>query len=109
MDTLEAQFNYILERAKATSETRRMEIAREGIRLAVRVTVDETTQHITLTIAKKGRRVSTGDELKYKKVCGVPDTAKRTPAQVGEQERRKENETEWFLVGYRWSEVTPSK
>ncbi len=58
MDTLEAQFNYILERAKATGETRRMEIAREGIRLAVRVTVDETTQHTTLTIAKKLGRQS---------------------------------------------------
>jgi len=107
METLEAQFNYILERAKASGETRRMEIAREGIRLAVRGTVDETAQHITWTIAKKGRRVSTGDELKYKKLCRVPDTAKRTPTQMGEQERRTENETEWFLIGFRWSEAVP--
>lgn len=105
MDTLEAQFNHIFERAKATSKTRRMDIPRESIRLAVRVAVNENTQQITVTIAKKQRRVSTGDELKYRKLCGVPDGAQRLPEQSSEQERRAEGEIEWFLIGFRWNEA----
>ena len=108
MDTLEAQFKHTFERAKATGETRRMEIPREGIRLAVRVAVDENTQQITVTIAKKQRRVSTGDELKYRKLCGVPEHAKRLPEQSSEQERRTEEEVEWFLIGFRWTEAGTS-
>lgn len=106
MDTLEAQFKHTFERAKASGETRRMEIPREGIRLAVRVAVAENTQHITVTIGKKGRRVSTGDEIKYRKLCGIPERAKRLPEQSSEQERRTEGEAEWFLIGFRWAEAT---
>ncbi len=43
-------------------------------------------------------------QLKYKRICGVPDTAERTPSQMGEQERRRESEAEWFLIGYRWTD-----
>lgn len=108
MDALEAQYQHILDRASTTGEVRRLDIPRDGIRLAVRVTIDEQIRAITLTIARKGRRVGMGEETKYRKLCKVPANATRSPVQTSEQERRVEPDTEWFLIGYKWAEAMPT-
>lgn len=84
MDALEAQYQHILDRAAATGEVRRLDVPREGMRVAVRVTTNEQIRAITLTIARKGRRLGTGEEMKYRKLCKIPANATRSPAQTSE-------------------------
>lgn len=87
--------------AQRTGTDRPLNLA-GGARLVVRVTGDI----VTLTIARKTKRVGDRELITFKQHCGVPDSAIRFP-QEGQNPRESDGITWWYLA-YRWREGAES-
>lgn len=80
----------------------------KGARLAARVeNLGDGQEQMTLTIARKGARVGTSEELTFIRQCGIPSTAQRWP-ESGQREQVRDGE-KWFLVGFRWTQPIPKE
>lgn len=88
-----------LHRQAARTGTDRAQELRGGARLAVRV----LEGIVTLTISRKGKRLSVAEIDTFKRDCGVPSSAVRFP-QEGQQVREREG-AQWHSITYRWREV----
>jgi hypothetical protein len=87
-----------LHRQAARTGTDRAQDLAHGARLAVRVLEGV----VTLTIARKGKRLGATEIEVFKRDCGVPETAVRFP-QEGQQVREREG-AQWHAISYRWRE-----
>lgn len=91
-------------RALATGQDQRSDLA-GGASLVVRVEqFDDGSRVVTLTIARVRARVGAGEEVVFRRDCGVPPGAVRTPADPALQAHRERDGRRYFIVGYSWVE-----
>lgn len=96
--SLESLFREAKARA-ATTQTDRPLNLKGGARLVVRVQGDV----ITLTIARKIKRVGDTELITFKRDCNVPSNAIRFPLE-GQNQRTDAEGVLWHYIAYRWRE-----
>jgi hypothetical protein len=95
--SLESIFREAKIQAQRTQTDRPLNL-RGGARLVVRVNENV----VTLTIARKAKKVGDTELITFKRDCAVPDNAIRFP-QEGQNTRDADGQT-WWYVAFRWSE-----
>lgn len=104
MSNITRIFLHLLARATATGLDQRSDLP-GGASLAVRVEVfDGGARVVTLTIARVRVRVGSGEEVVFKRDCGVPPGAVRTPADPMLQAHKERGGRKFFVIGYSWVE-----
>lgn len=98
MSKITTLYSHLLHQARATGRDQHVELMK-GARLSVRA---EGTQ-ITLTIARKGKRVGDTELVTFRNHCGVPDGAVRWPAEG--QDLVEREGAGWWRVAFRWLET----
>ncbi|MBK9713410.1 MAG: hypothetical protein IPO81_19220 [Kouleothrix sp.] len=80
MHTLATIVAELLRTARRSREDRHADLPK-GARLAVRVEpLDESSEQITLTLARRNAHVGTAEEQAFRQACGVPADALRERA-----------------------------
>lgn len=87
-----------LHRQAARTGQDRAQDLRGGARLAVRVQAGI----VTLTIARKAKKVGATEIEVFKRDCGVPNSAVRFPSDA--QGTREYEGSIWYYITYRWAE-----
>jgi hypothetical protein len=100
--SISAIYQELLRNAKRTGEDRRHDF-RGGARLAVRV----RDNVITLTIARKIKRVGDTELLTFYRDCDVPRHATRWPANNEQATRTDDAGVTWYVLAFQWSEDKP--
>jgi hypothetical protein len=93
-------YGHLLHQARATGRDQHAELLK-GARLSVRIADGQ----ITLTIARKGKRVGDVEMTTFRTHCGVPDGAIRWPAEG--QDLIERDNVGWWRVAFRWLETPP--
>lgn len=101
MSKLEAIFDHLLTRASATGRDQHADLP-GGARLAVRVAGGQTV----VSVARSPQRVGDTEAVTFKRICRVPDGARRIPAD-GQAERVVSGKM-WNMIGWVWGEEETS-
>ena len=95
--SLSTLYQELHRRARETGEDRASDL-KGGARLSVRVRDDVTT----LTIARKGKRLSDTEIITFQRHLCIPPEAARYPPE-GQSARVLDGVT-WHYIGYKWSD-----
>jgi hypothetical protein len=102
MSKITTLYGHLLHQARATGRDQHAELLK-GARLSVRAARGQ----ITLTIARKGKRVGDVELTTFRAHCGVPETALRWPEQ-GQDFIEREG-AGWWRVAFRWLETSAER
>jgi hypothetical protein len=102
MSRITTLYSHLLQQARATGRDQHAELMK-GARLSVRARANE----ITLTIARKGKRVGDVEMTTFRTHCGVPDSAIRWPEQG--QDLAEREGVGWWRVAFKWLETPAAR